>query len=461
MTSEHDSPAFDMSAAPRPPSDAGIAAQDGLRAQTLVNLRWSAVFGQLAAILAVAFGLGFALPLMPVLTLVMVSVLLNVAMTLRYPSTARLGPDASFGLLAYDLLQLAGLLFFTGGIENPFSMLLIVPVVISASSLPLRRSMMLGGLVIGVSSLLAGYHLPLPWHPGEAIELPRLYLAATWTAVLATLAFAGVYAWRVAEEARALSFALAATELALTREQHLSQLDGIAAAAAHELGTPLATITLVVKEMQRDLSSHPDHAEDIALLAEQTQRCRDILSKIGSLSEDNDTPFATHSVTELVQEASAPHEEFGIQILIASDGEGHEPIWRRNPGLSHGLGNIIENAVDFAKSQVDIDVRWSDRRVQITVSDDGPGFPPEKLPRIGDPVLASSRDHNDRQRGDADKGLGLGLFIAKTLIERTGGQLHFANNPHRKGAVVSLSWSRSDVDQLLGIPGQVDPHSGD
>jgi two-component system sensor histidine kinase RegB len=426
-------------------------AQDGLRAQTLVNLRWIAVVGQLATILAVAFGLGFAVPLMPVLILVFVSVLLNIAMTVHYPSTARLGPDASFGLLAYDLIQLAGLLFLTGGIENPFSMLLIVPVVISASSLPLRRTLLLGGLVIGVSSLLAGYHLPLPWHPGEAIALPRLYLAATWAAVLATLAFAGVYAWRVAEEARALSFALAATELALTREQHLSQLDGIAAAAAHELGTPLATITLVVKEMQRDLANDPAHAEDITLLAEQTQRCRDILSKIGSLSEGHDTPFATHSVTELVREASAPQMDFGVDISVEADGDGPEPIWRRNPGLSHGLGNIIENAVDFAKSNVTIEIRWSEQQVQIDVSDDGPGFPREKLPRIGDPVLASSRDHNDRQRGDADKGLGLGLFIAKTLIERTGGQLRFANKPRRKGAQVTLSWPRQEVDQLLGV----------
>jgi two-component system sensor histidine kinase RegB len=442
----------DFNSASRPSIAGRLTALEGLRAQTLVNLRWIAIAGQLTAIGVVAFGMGFSVPLVPALALVLVSVLLNVATTLRFPPAARLGAEAGFALLAYDLLQLAGLLYLTGGIENPFSMLLIVPVVISAGSMPLRYTLLLGALAVVASGLLMGFHLPLPWHRGEEIGLPSLYLAANWFAVLATLAFATVYAWRVSEEARALSYALSATELALTREQHLSQLDGIAAAAAHELGTPLATITLVVKEMQKEFSAPSEHTEDLSLLAEQTQRCRDILSKIGSLTEGEDTPFAYHSLSELLRETSAPHTDFGIAIAISADGTGEEPIWRRNPGLAHGLGNIIENAVDFARSHVDIETRWSDEKIQIIVTDDGPGFPPERLTKIGEPYLAAQRFATDRQRGDDAKGLGLGLFIAKTLLERTGAQISFSNRrDSNHGAVVTITWPRAESERWLAV----------
>ena len=427
-----------------------LTAQEGLRAQTLANLRWIAIAGQSTAIVVVAFGMGFPLPLLPALALVLVSVLLNIAMTLRLPSSARLGPEASFALLACDLLQLGGLLYLTGGVKNPFSMLLIVPVVISAGSLPLRHTLLLGGLAVLTSGFLASFHLPLPWHPGERFSLPPLYLAASWLAVLATLAFAAIYAWRVSEEARNLSYALSATELALTREQHLSQLDGIAAAAAHELGTPLATITLVVKEMQKDLADQEGYTEDLTLLAEQTQRCRDILSKIGSLSEGEGTPFAHHSLTELLRQTSAPHADFGIAIEISAEGSGEEPVWRRNPGVEHGLGNIIENAVDFARETIEIEARWSDEKVEIRIADDGPGFAPERLTKIGEPDLAAQRAATTRQRGDDAKGLGLGLFIAKTLLQRTGAQVGFSNRPGRQsGAVVTVTWTRANSERWL------------
>ncbi|MEM8877056.1 MAG: ActS/PrrB/RegB family redox-sensitive histidine kinase [Pseudomonadota bacterium] len=429
-----------------------LTAQEGLRAQTLVNLRWIAIVGQFTAIVVVAFGMEFSLPLVPVLALVLTSVLLNIATTLRFPSSARLGPEASLALLAYDLLQLGGLLYLTGGIKNPFSMLLIVPVVISAGSLPLRYTLALGGLAVGTSGFLAGFHLPLPWHASEPFVLPPLYLAASWFAVLATLLFAAVYAWRVAEEARSLSYALSATELALTREQHLSQLDGIAAAAAHELGTPLATITLVVKEMQKDLADQADYTEDLTLLAEQTQRCRDILSKIGSLTEGEGNPFAHHSLTELLRETSAPHTEFGIAIEVSAEGAGEEPVWSRNPGLEHGLGNIIENAVDFARDSVEVRARWSDEVVEIRVTDDGPGFPPDRLTKIGEPDPAAQRAATKRQRGDDAKGLGLGLFIAKTLLERTGAQMTFSNRPgSQTGAIVKITWTRAEAERWLAV----------
>src|SRR5918995_1286954 len=264
-----------------------VFAQDArrLRLDTLVRLRWLAVIGQSAAVAGVHFGLGFPLPLVPCLAVIAAAAALNLALRLRYPASYRLGEDAATLLLGFDILQLAALLYLTGGLQNPFAMLFLAPVLISATALPPERTLALGCLAVGSASLLALAHKPLPW-AGQAIELPFLYVSGIWAAILLGVAFTGVYAWRVAEEARQLAQALAATELVLAREQHLSQLDGLAAAAAHELGTPLATIALVARELERAGPRDGAMVEDLKLLREQVERCRGILAKLTSLDQD-------------------------------------------------------------------------------------------------------------------------------------------------------------------------------
>src|SRR5690606_9118602 len=207
--------------------------------------------------------------------LIALSAWLNLFLAFRYPATHRLPPSAALAILLFDALQLAGLLYMTGGLTNPFSLLMTVPVVISATSLPARGTLLLGMIVVGLASLLAFYHLPLPWFPGTTLAMPIIYVAGMWMAVISSIAFTAIYAYRVAEEARLLANALSATELVLQREQHLSALDGLAAAAAHELGTPLATIALVAKEMERALADDSRFREDVVLLRTQSQRCRD------------------------------------------------------------------------------------------------------------------------------------------------------------------------------------------
>jgi two-component system sensor histidine kinase RegB len=410
-----------------------------------VRLRWLAVAGQSAAVTIVHLGLGFPLPFGVSFFVIAVSAAVNAVLTIRYPASHRLGDDAATLLLGFDILQLAALLYLTGGLQNPFAMLFLAPVLISATALAPERTLILGLLAIGCATLLAipSVHRPVPWSPQEQLNLPFLYVTGIWTAILLSAAFTGVYAWRVAEEARQLAQALAATELVLAREQHLSQLDGLAAAAAHELGTPLATIALVAKELDLQAPKDPAMAEDIKLLREQVERCRGILAKLTSLGEDQSEILDTMKLGHLIEELAAPQRSFEVVIEVDTKGEGPEPACRRNPGLLYGLANLVDNAVDFAASTVVIEASWTPDQVRIEIRDDGPGFAPEVLLRVGEPYVTTRGAGQRGREGDAS-GLGLGLFIAKTLIERSGAQLSFTNaTPPRKGAVVRIVWTRA------------------
>lgn len=413
--------------------------------QTSIKLRWLAIAGQSLTVIFVTFALKFEFPSLLCGALIASSVWLNIFLTMRYPASYRPSDDAALLLLSYDIVQLGVLLYLTGGLQNPFSILLIVPVVISATSHSQWRSLLLGLIVVVIASILVFFHEPLPWTPGIRPVTPFLYIAGTWGAIVSSLLFTAIYTFRVAEEARRLADALSATELVLQREQHLSALDGLAAAAAHELGTPLATIALVSKEMQRELGENHPLSEDAKLLRSQARRCRDILQKLTSLSEDKDDYLGKLPITSLIEEVVVPHRDFGVAIEIEYKDLDNEPISKRNPGVLYGLGNLVENAVDFAHSRVSIYAEWDDGNVIISVSDDGPGFPSEVIGRIGEPFVTSRRQLSDPNAG----GLGLGLFIAKTLLERSGATLEFSNFVSKGvGANVTISWPREIFDQF-------------
>src|SRR5207302_65693 len=231
-----------------------------VRLNTLVRLRWLAVIGQTTAVLVVYLGLDFELPIRACLAVIALDAWLNVALRLRFRMTQRVEPDRAAWLLAFDIAELAILLFLTGGLENPFAFLFLGPVLIAATALPTRMTLMLGGFAIACSTLLVFVHAPLPWDGDIALELPPIYVTGIWLSILLAIAFIGLHAWQVTQDARQLADALAATELVLVREQHLSQLDGLAAAAAHELGTPLATITVIAKELALAIEPNSEHA---------------------------------------------------------------------------------------------------------------------------------------------------------------------------------------------------------
>lgn len=411
-----------------------------LRLNTLIRLRWLAIVGQSVTVLTVAYWLEYPLPVSMCFALIACSAWLNLFLAFRYPAAHRLTPFAAFGILMFDSMQLAGLLYMTGGLTNPFALLLTVPVVISATSLPLRLTAILGGFVMAAATLLVFFHLPLPWVNGQSLNIPFVYVSGMWMAVFSCISFTGLYAFRVADEARQLADALTATELVLLREQHLSALDGLAAAAAHELGTPLATITLVAREMERSLGDDSRFREDVTLLRTQGERCREILKRLTSLSSESEEHLARLPLTSLIEEITAPHRDFGISIeLVPEIRLGPEPVGQRNPGVIYGLGNLIENAVDFARKKVTIKWSWDNSSVRISVLDDGPGFPPEIIDRIGEPYVSTRQGNPDSGGG----GLGLGLFIAKTLLERSGADLTFGNATGRgEGALVVVVWPR-------------------
>jgi two-component system sensor histidine kinase RegB len=416
-----------------------------LRLETLIRIRWLAVIGQTIAVFFVHFFLGFELLLLPCLLLIAMSAWLNVFLRLRYPGNVRWRGRAVTALLGYDVLQLAVLLYLTGGVQNPFAILIAVPVVISAASQRVRNFIPLLAFALGTSLLLVFFHQPLPWFEAEVLSLPIELKGGIWVAIASTTCFTAIYIFRVADESRKLADALAATELVLQREQLMSNLDGLAAAAAHELGTPLATISLVAKEMMNDTQEGSDLYEDAELLKSQADRCREILQKISSLSSEEDDNIATLALAVLMEEVAAPYRDIGKAVEINLLGEGDPPSMRRNAAVLYGISNLLENAIDFATRTIRFDAQWDDETVRLSISDDGPGFGEGVIEKIGDPFIS-------RRSGaglDTSGGLGLGLFIAKTLLERNGAELTFSNyrEGNASGARVEVCWPLADFEK--------------
>lgn len=414
------------------------------RLQTLVRLRWLAVAGQTLTVLIIDLALDFPLPLLQAAFLIGALAIANIMLSLWFPPTQRIGPKAALALLSFDLLQVGCLLFITGGLANPFAPLICVPVIISFGSQPLRHSIALIVFALLCTTALAFSPYPLPWYPDQILRPSPVMQLGIWFSIVSMMSFAAFYAYKVSNEATLLSDALAATELVLEREKHLSQLDGLAAAAAHELGTPLATISVVAKEMERDFGHDERLREDVELLRSQSERCRDILQRLTSLSAANEEHMRRLPLSSMIEEVTAPHRQFGIEIKLVEKGDrSQEPICVRNAGILYGLGNLLENAVDYARSEVTLTVNHDQERVIVIIEDDGVGYSPDILSRIGEPYMTKRTKELERAGG-----LGLGLFIAKTLLERSGARLRFENRDGTEmGARIRIEWPRAMLEE--------------
>ncbi|HUR43269.1 MAG TPA: ActS/PrrB/RegB family redox-sensitive histidine kinase, partial [Aestuariivirga sp.] len=308
----------------------------------------------------------------------------------------------------------------------------------------------LGAIAFACATFLTISHLPLPWMPDQPLVLPEAYIAGMWAAIMCGVVFSAIYARRIAEEARQMSQALSATEMVLAREQRLSALDGFAAAAAHELGTPLATIALVAKELKRELPPEAPHTEDIELLVSQAGRCREILARLANRDAEADEIYQRTKMLAMLEDLIAPLRGSDVEITVLSppDTEASpEPVFRRNPAIAYGLGNLLENAADFAGTRVEVEARWNRATVGISVKDDGPGFHQDVFDRLGDPFVTTRPGYGIEVEEGGHEGMGLGFFIAKTLLERSGAQVSLANRPlPQHGAVVQVVWPRGLVD---------------
>ena len=440
---------------------------DLVRLQTLTNLRWMAVAGQVAALVTAPVYFGLVLPIGICAAAVGLSVVVNLIFMTVFSDTRRLSEGEALATLLFDLGQLAVLLTVTGGLTNPFSLLVLAPVTISASALNLRATLIMALAAIVLVIAADAYGLPLQLADGTELTVPPLFRFGFGLAIVIGVIFTAVFARRIATENRAMSDALFAAQMALAREQKLTDLGGVIAAAAHELGTPLATIKLVSTEMIDDLDGQDYLREDAELIRAQADRCRDILRSMGRAGKD-DLYLKQAPLTAVVQEAAEPHVARGKEVIFSErdrmTGEGMPPNILRRPEIIHGLRNLVQNAVDFARAKVWVDVEWDDMQIMIRITDDGEGFPGQVIGRIGDPFVRLKKAAIQNTMRKGYEGMGLGLFIAKTLLERTGADLTFANSadpfltplerPERCGAVVQVNWQlvaiRAPSDLVTG-----------
>ncbi|QMU59310.1 MAG: ActS/PrrB/RegB family redox-sensitive histidine kinase [Boseongicola sp.] len=433
-----------------------------VRLRTLIVLRWFAILGQLVAITIAQRMFDLDLNLGLCFLAIGISIIANLVAMFVFPENKRLSEAEVAWMLLFDIAQLAFLLSLTGGLNNPFALLILAPVTISATALKPASTAFIGAATIAMVSVVTIWHIPLQTRQGFVMQMPPDFVLGFWTAIVIGVIFLGLYASRVTAEVHAMSDALAATQMALSREQKLTDIGGVVAAAAHELGTPLATIKLASAELIEELADHPNLMEDATLIRQQTDRCRDILRSMGQAGKD-DLLTRRAPIGEVIREAAEPHESRGKTIHYdISEAEGADPrhpTIDRRPEVIHGIRNLVQNAVDFARENVWLDISWDATHISVRIVDDGPGFNAQVMGRIGDPFVRSRRPGTPRRRPGYE-GMGLGLFIAKTLLERSGAEMSFANGREffgssgdvgqRSGAFVEAKWENADLGALAG-----------
>ncbi len=440
-----------------------------IKPKTLVNLRWLAIVGQVVAIVVTNFVLDLTFNVEACLIIILFSCIVNLTSSIYSRTEKRLTASKAFLFLSFDLTQISLLLFFSGGISNPFSMLIIVPAIVSASSLPIFYLIALGFMTFISILLLSINYFPIIDSSGQVLQPSEILLVGFSISLIITVTFLGSYVRRIFLDNSSMNKALQATQVSLERERKLTALTGVVAALGHELGSPLATIKLASSELLSETDSSSPIYQDIKLIYEQIERCKTIISDMGSLGKD-DQYVKIIDLFTLIIEASQPYKNFEKEIVFRLNGEriGHDgisikrkmiPLVRREPELIHGIRNIIQNALKFSKSLVDINLIINSRKVNLEVRDDGRGFSYDVNNLIGDPFLKNSDlSLMEIKNKTSEEGMGLGLFIANILLERTKGKVKFSNirriekkaKKRITGAKVEISWDRTSIEVLKG-----------
>ena len=411
--------------------------------KTLVILRWIVIVGQFLTIEVVYFFLEFEFPFFYCLAIILFSVLTNIFLHIKVKEN-QLSNFTSSNFLLYDLIQLAILLYFTGGITNPFTILLIIPAIVSSTFLNLKSTLNLSFVTIIILLILTLYHLPLP-HPGNLyFHIPNYYLYAIPTAVIIGLVFLTYFGARFGREQRKRIEALNKLELILAKEHELESIGVQAAAAAHSLGTPLSTITIVAKELEKEIGRNSKFSKDINLLLTQTKRCGEILKKLSQDNLKKDNFFSDMKLNELLNEIVRSFREISKKKLLIIENKNEiNPRIKRTLEITYGLRNFIGNAVKYSKSFVEITLESNNKITKVKICDDGPGFPFDVKDILGEPYIRSKNDEINSKSG-----LGLGTFIGKTLLERKNATVVFDRCSKNNGAMVTIQWQTSSLSSI-------------
>ncbi len=410
-----------------------------LEKKTLVILRWIAIIGQLIAIYTVHFFYNFKLPLLYCSSIIFFGGITNLYLQLWFKKNELSNLDSTF-FLFYDLFQLSFLLFLTGGIKNPFVIFLIVPSIVSSTLLTLKSTFSLAFVTIGILLTITFYHLPLPHPENIYFHVPDYYLYAIPISVVIALVFLTYFGARFGVESRKRAEALNKLELILAKEHELESIGHQAAAAAHSLGTPLSTITVIAKELKKEIVKDPKHVKDIGLLLSQAKRCSEILKKISQNQIVDDKFISDVTIKNLLIEITRSFEEISEKrIFLNLNKAKKEILIDRSPEITYGIRNFIGNAVKYSNSEVKVNLDTNSKNIKIDIIDDGPGFPDDIFKIIGQPYIATRV-----KKLESKAGLGLGTFIGKTLLERKKASLKFSNLD-KGGALVTIIWNTSDV----------------
>ena len=408
--------------------------------KTLVNLRWIAIIGQLIAINFVYFFLNLDLPIIETHIIIIVGFTTNIVLQFKI-KTNQLKDFNSALFLFYDLLQLSTLLYLTGGIFNPFSLLIIIPTIVSSTFLSMGTTIILGTLTISSLFFLKEYHKILPGLDGYNFNFPEYYLAGALVSIIIGLVFLSYFGIKFSGETKKRSEALDKLQQVMAKEYELDSLGGQAAAAAHSLGTPLATISVVAKELKKEIGDRSKHSKDLDLLISQAKRCSEILKQISKKEIVDDQFINLIKVEDLLEEIIISFKENTDKKITLFENEDKNKInIKRSPEIVYGLRNFIGNAIKFADNEVTIKLTSDDETIKLSINDDGPGFAEDIIKLIGEPYLKSKSKKTNNKAG-----LGLGIFLGKTLLERKNARLSFSNKEDLKGAVVRISWNILDI----------------
>ena len=420
------------------------ARSNWMRLRTLVFVRWFAISGQIVTLIVAQYLYELNLALVPCAIIIGMSVLTNIFALIVFPDNRRLSETETVFTLLFDTLQLSLLLAFTGGLSNPFALLILAPVTIAATVLPTRSTLFLAVCSVVMITIVSLIHLPLKTATGSLMDMPDVFLFGFWVAIVTGIIFISVYTRRVTTEMNSMSEALLATQMALAREQKLTDLGGVVAATAHELGTPLATIKLTSAELMEEMEGSEELYADARLIHEQADRCRDILASMGRAGKD-DLHLRSAPWSALVRESAEPHIDRGKDVLFTfnknDELDTKQPQTMRKPEVIHGLRNLIQNAVDFSLSNVQIDIGWDQTHVYVKILDDGHGFEPQILNRIGDPFVRSKKRGKLISDRPVYDGMGLGLTIAQSIIIQNNGVIECKSKNKETVFSIIIPWS--------------------